>query len=337
MNSEIEKEPSDFEARRADVGYALPKFDANEILTDQNEFPESWETPPLTAFVPGSTDNNNQTSGGRARDQIESGHLSTHKLIHSGDGEKPFGCRICGKGFRSKCLNRGPRSCSASCDGFYFFPRTPERRALPAGFVEDYSLIGVLYLIQSGEKPFACRIYRKAFADRGALVMYVFKEFKSFEERTRRSGETFEFRILVSNHMTNKFIHNGEKLCLQNLWKIFRTQPPFINAQVETYWRKGIQLLYLCYSISVCGKTFAQRSTVRLHKLTHSGEKPFGCRICGKGFRSKVGYQGHTKKLCEEEKSVCALCGDFFSTTGRPREAPEVAHTKRFMNVNFVS
>ncbi|CAG0903729.1 unnamed protein product [Cyprideis torosa] len=71
MNSEIGKEPSGIEIPRADVEYALPKFDANEILTDQNEFPESWETPLLTDFVPGSTDNNNQTSGARAPDQIE--------------------------------------------------------------------------------------------------------------------------------------------------------------------------------------------------------------------------------------------------------------------------
>ncbi|CAG0903914.1 unnamed protein product [Cyprideis torosa] len=71
MNSEIEKEPSDFEAPRANVGYALPKFDGIEASTDHNEFPESGETAPLADFVPRTTDNNNKTSAARAPDQIK--------------------------------------------------------------------------------------------------------------------------------------------------------------------------------------------------------------------------------------------------------------------------
>ncbi|CAG0901923.1 unnamed protein product [Cyprideis torosa] len=107
MNPEIEKEPSDFEAPRADVGYALPKFDANEILTDQNEFPESWGTPPQAVFVPGSTDNNNQTSGERALDQIEvsedEGTVRKGKNSRDiGHQKKRFICGVCGKSLSTK-------------------------------------------------------------------------------------------------------------------------------------------------------------------------------------------------------------------------------------------
>ncbi|CAG0898184.1 unnamed protein product, partial [Cyprideis torosa] len=99
MNSEIEKEPSDFEAPRAHVvGYALPKFDANEILPDQNEFPE---------FVPGSTDNNNQTIGAHEPVKIDvsedEGTVRKGKNSRDiGHQKKRFICGVCGKSLSNK-------------------------------------------------------------------------------------------------------------------------------------------------------------------------------------------------------------------------------------------
>ncbi|CAG0879987.1 unnamed protein product, partial [Cyprideis torosa] len=69
MNSEVEKEPSDFEAPRADDGFALPKFDGVEVLNDLKEFSESGETAPRTDVLPRCNDNDNKTSG--LPDQME--------------------------------------------------------------------------------------------------------------------------------------------------------------------------------------------------------------------------------------------------------------------------
>ncbi|CAG0900064.1 unnamed protein product [Cyprideis torosa] len=69
MNSEVEKEPSDFEVPRADDGYALPKFDGVEVSNDHHEFSESGETVPRTDVLPRCMYNKKQTGG--APDQIE--------------------------------------------------------------------------------------------------------------------------------------------------------------------------------------------------------------------------------------------------------------------------
>ncbi|CAG0902000.1 unnamed protein product [Cyprideis torosa] len=140
MNSEVEKEHSAFEILGEDDGYALPKFDGIEVLTDHKESTESGQTAPLTNIVPGSMENKNQTSV--ASDPIEwkkrftcgvcgkslstKRNLQTHEFIHS--GEKPFACRICGKSFAQ------------------------------SGHLTRHKLS------HTGEKPFPCRICGKSFA-----------------------------------------------------------------------------------------------------------------------------------------------------------------------------
>ncbi|CAG0894916.1 unnamed protein product [Cyprideis torosa] len=286
--------------RTTDNEYALPKFDANEILTDPDEFRESEETPLLTDFVPGSTDNNNQTSSARARDQIEvsedEGPIRKRKNSRSHcQQKKRFTCGVCGKSLSTKQSLQ-----------YHEFTHT-------------------------GEKPFACRVCGKSFAQRGHLSTHkLIHKFVQNLPRTptiypRTSGHMLEKGNSVAVFVGKDF-EAGRDFTITKRNTLKRLSPVMLCV-ISLYEQicgkafddssalgrhKLIHSGEKRFACRICGKAFDDSSALGRHKWIHSGEKPFACRVCGKGFRSKVGYQGHTKEHCEEEKSVCALCGDPF-------------------------
>ncbi|CAG0906675.1 unnamed protein product, partial [Cyprideis torosa] len=244
MNSEVEKEHSGFEILREDDGYALPKFDGIEVLTDHKGSTESGQTAPLTNIVPGSMDSKNQTS--LASDQIEvsedegtvrkgkisRGHsqqkkrftcgvcgkslsskqnLQTHEFTHTGD--KPFACRICGRSFaQSNDLSRHK-------------------------------------LTHTGYKPFACNTCGKAFADRSVLAKH------------KICGKSFARSRCLSSH---KLTHTGEKPFSYSVCgKAFNRQS---NLRTHEFTHKKEKRFHC----SVCGDGFRSKAGLHYHEKKHS-------------------------------------------------------------------
>ncbi|KAH8419811.1 hypothetical protein KR009_002866 [Drosophila setifemur] len=84
------------------------------------------------------------------------------------------------------------------------------------------------------------------------------------------------------------------------------------STKRESPRKRSIRTPRADHTCDVCGRRFSEAYNLRIHKMTHTDEKPHRCSECGKGFRQLNKLRIHAVTHTAERPHKCDICGKGF-------------------------
>ena len=71
--------------------------------------------------------------------------------------------------------------------------------------------------------------------------------------------------------------------------------PEPLQKEIKFRWihQHSTSFIIVSNRCDICGKDFSHKKNLVSHRIVHSGEKPFPCKVCGKKFRRRGHLRDH--------------------------------------------
>ncbi|KAM4535777.1 uncharacterized protein V3H82_025466 isoform 1-T1 [Fundulus diaphanus] len=151
--------------------------------------------------------------------------------------------------------------------------------------------------------------------NRSPLVKYFPKNMNMVSAETTRAPKSDTFTCQICSRT---FFHKGTlthhmKSHKANYCSICKQHFPQRKKLKSHSCVLPVYLQRMSKSCEFCGKSFANHSSLRIHYVVHTGEKPYRCSLCGKRFTQKGNLKCHLRIHTGERPFLCGKCGRTFT------------------------
>ncbi|XP_029927117.1 zinc finger protein 70-like [Myripristis murdjan] len=223
--------------------------------------------------------------------------IKVHQLL-------PYSCDYCQRSFSHKAhrdlhvmtRHTGEKTCHCDICG------------------KGYSCVSMLktHRLTHFDKTFICDVCGKSFYHACHLTRHkhVHRDVKPYHCATCGKGFT-----QAENLRSHQAVHTGERQLCSVCGKSYRClKNHVISKHSHELPSEQLPAGRGVVACEVCGKKFPNPSQYKVHKRSHTGEKPFHCELCGKSYRLKETLRDHRYTHSGEKPYSCGLCTKSFNT-----------------------